>query len=294
MTAALPFTLLRSSAPKQTGLLPPRGFTILELMLALALSGIVILAATSLFWLVYRADAGLSIRFDEQIQLASAQRTLRRAMGSFVASRPEDPPATPTPADAGDTPPPEVDPSRPASRLTPQERAARERLATLVTQMGGDEALLNSVLGQEEFEHANFELYFVVSPEGRTLPRLELTLMRQPVKPPSTSASSDEPARVVVTGDRIRGSFDLIEEGPTMTLFWRPIEPAGEPTPLVENLVWAEWWALPRRRYGTEWVDVYAAYIEERFPVAVRLALWTDSGMHTDWLFETAVTTPNQ
>ncbi len=283
-----------SNAPRPdraTGRSRP-GFTILELMLALALSGVVILAAMSLFWLVYRADAGLSIRFDEQIQLASTQRVLRDAMGSLVASRPEDPSTAPASADA--QPAEEEGATRPISRQTPQERAARERLAALVSQMGGDEALLNSVLGQEEFEHANFELYYTLSPGGLTLPRLELTLMRQPVRPPVPPGEADRPDHIVVTGGRIRGAFELIEEGDTLTLFWRPIEPADEPTLLVENLVWAEWWALPRRRYGTEWVDVYAAYIEERYPVAVRLALWTKSGTHTDWLFETAVTTPNQ
>ena len=258
------------------------GFTLLEIMLALALSGVVVLGAMSLFWMVQSSDRRLSKQFDDQIQFAETQRILRRAMATLVASRPETPPAE------GATPPPEGTEAEEGA-LSPEEQAARERLASLVADVGGDESLVRNLLQNDGSEYANFELFYDISAEGRPVPRLALTLMRPPVSPP---AIFNDPTPVAIAGDKIRGSFDLIDEGDTYTLVWQPIDPPGLPIPVAEDLLWAEWWVLPRRKYGSEWVDVYAAIIEERYPVAVRLALWTSGGSHVDWLFETAVTTP--
>ncbi len=264
-----------------------RAFTLLEIMFALALSGVVIIAAMSLFWMVQSSDRRLAAQFDDQIQFAETQRILRHAIVSLVAAPPETPPPqanTGLPTDTEQEGEQEV-------ALELARQAERERFAALVSDLGGDENLISSLLGNDGSGYANFELFHELSPSGRQLPRLALTLMRPPVSPPF---EFDDPSPIAIAGDKISGSFDLIEEGETLTLVWQPLDPPGAPTILVRNLIWAEWWILPRRRHGLEWIDVYAAYIEERYPVAVRLALWTTAGSHVDWLFETAVTTPNQ
>jgi hypothetical protein len=255
-------------------------------MLALALSGVIVLAAMSLFWMVQSADQRLAKQFDDQIQFSEAQRILRRTFSILIASRPETPePESPSglPADSQDEGEDEE------GALSPEEQSARERLASLVADVGGDESLVRTLLDNDGHEFANFELFYDLSPSGRPIPRLALTLMRPPVSPP---AIFDEPMPVAVAGNKIRGSLDLLDDGEAFTLVWQPLDPPGLPIPIVRNLLWAEWWVLPRRKYGSEWVDVYAAIIEERYPVAVRLALWTEAGSHVDWLFETAVTTP--
>lgn len=274
-----------------------RAFTLLEVMLALALSGVVIAAGMSFFWMISAADKALAAQFDDQVDFANTQRVLRRAFATLVASPPLDPPPDDNQPrseddDEDDEDDEDEDDERDGlGRLSAEQRAARERLAGLVADLGGAESLVASVLQADTYERPNFDLYYDIAPSGVALPRMELTLMRAPVAP---ALEYDVFMPVQIAGDKVRGSFDLIQEGTTLTLVWQPIDPPGLPVPLIRNLVWAEWWVLPRRRHGLEWVDVYSAIIEERYPVAVRLALWTSAGGHVDWLFETAVTTPNR
>lgn len=285
-----PGARVKSAAVIACGQSRPRkpAFTLLEIMLALALSGVVVLASMSLIWMVQSADKRLSSQFDDQIQFSETQRILRRALATLIAARPEEPAPNPnngqSPEDLEDNGDVEED-----SGLSPEQRAAREQLAALVAQLGADDALIRTLLENDGSQYANFELFHELSPSGRALPRLALTLMRPPVAPPQIFEDS---IPVAIAGDKIRGSFDLHEVGQTLTLVWQPLDPPGLPLTIARDLLWAEWWVLPRRKYGLEWVDVYAAFIEERYPVAVRISLWTASGSHVDWLFETAVTTP--
>lgn len=285
---------------------PPRstrnGFTVLELLLALALGLVVSTTALSLFWLVSSSDRRLDTKFDESIDLSFAQETLRKAMGQLVAARPVDPDenaiASQTAGgedDEGDEG--EGDDSAEAPEPEPEEPEEDEgpnaRLREVITELTGDPELAAQLLGVvTDIDRPHFEIYFDSLGERGVLPVLEVVLMQSPVPPPALLEGETRSAASGATLTAVRGVFETVDLGDRLLLQWTPINPPGPPTALMDDIVAIEWWALPRARHGGEWVQLHAAYLQEDYPVAVRLVLWLRSGAHVDWLFETTVATP--
>lgn len=278
------------------------GFTVLELLLALALGLVVSTTALSLFWLVSSSDERLDSRFDEAIDLAFAQETLRRAMGQLVAAKPVDPDATPLAAepeeDDDDAEGEEGEGDGPEAELEIEEEdlpedEANAELHAIITEMTGDPALANQLLGVVTgIDRPHFEIYFDSLGERGVLPVLEVVLMQSPVPPLALREGEQRSAVSAATLNAVRGVFEAVDLGDRMLLQWTPVDPPGPPTALMDNIIAIEWWALPRARHGGEWVQLHAAYLQEDYPVAVRLVLWLRSGAHVDWLFETTVATP--
>ncbi|MEO1129920.1 MAG: hypothetical protein AAFX05_09485, partial [Planctomycetota bacterium] len=89
--------------------------------------------------------------------------------------------------------------------------------------------------------------------------------------------------------ETVRGRLEVVPHGEHWALQWRPVSPAGDPRILLTGITWLEWSVLPREAGVDGWQSVWAAFLRQDFPSAVRLILWTESGRHADWLFETQI-----
>lgn len=274
-----------------------RAFTLLELMLALALASVVIASAMGVLWMVVDTDRRLDERFNEQVELTTAQIMIRRSMASLVASPPIKPgskgpkasgaPDSATPSDRTEADDPSKDRDKGATK--------EEDPLKLHAEEAGASPELIAELFETRFQgRPNFELYFDTDAGPEPVQRLEIVVMESPVPPPVVPDSSQPSEREIAGFLPIRGAFALRmqDDGFYYSLVWQPLLPAGPPTVLIRDLYQVEWSALPTKEEGAEWVPVQAAVIQETYPVAVRLALWTARGTHVDWLFETGISTP--
>ncbi|MGD9691328.1 MAG: type II secretion system protein J [Phycisphaerales bacterium] len=254
-----------------------RGFTALELALAVTLSSVVLLAAIGTLGYLQRADRSLGTRFEERSDLAIVHATVRRAMQSLVA-KPEPPPNQPG------------SPVPPASGSNPEEDAiAFSDPEAEQKQKKVDEfnAILQRSRGVEERpERDRFILESQVA--GRVdeaAPRrLEMVLLRPP---------TPGPAPVTPT---VRGSFEVRPELDGYGLYWMPLIPAGEPVRLMGGIQAIAWRALAREQAENRfeaksgaWRTTMSARSPGQFPKAVQLVLRTTAGVEADWVFEPAI-----
>lgn len=274
-----------------------RAFTLLELMIALALSSVVIASAMGVLWMVIDTDRRLDQRFDEQVELTTAQIIIRRAMASLVASPPVRPDANrpkASGAPAGSTPGDRSKRDGNGKDAQPDASTDEDPLQLHAQEAGAGPELIAELFETRFRGRPNFELYFDTESGPDPLQRLEIVVMESPVPPPATADDQQPSEREIAGFLPIRGVFALApqDDGMFYSLVWEPLLPAGPPTVLIRDLFQAEWSALPTKDEGAEWVPVQAAIIQETYPVAVRLALWTARGTHVDWLFETGISTP--
>ena len=249
-----------------------RGFTLLELLLAMVIGSIVLAGGYTLVGIVSRMDARFSDRLDTTMRLAFVQRTLARATHSIVAA------------------PEGYDPLE-AARLASEERSQAELYEELQDREAFFEALRlenaeetpESLARRRDVEpaparvrmgHLSDDTEWEYRGEDAALGvrRLELLLARAPF---------GDQAR----GEPVRGAFDLVPvestEGDRWRLQWTPIAPAGKPTVLLDRLTLAEWMLTDSEgRF-----DDYAAYVASDLPWALRTTLWTEDGQKVDWMF---------
>lgn len=281
---------MRSSPPITP--LSRRGFTVVELMLALILGAMIVASATAVFGLVGAAEKRLSASFDDASQLAIAQRVLRRSTSSLIAAKPQDDQATKGTAKARVK---DEQINETSEESAPKDERAEEEasdhLRDAIVDATGDKALADALTSAAQEDRVWFELYYdTTSPDLQQA--LEVVVLESPV-PQSREIEPAEDEPSLARFMPVRGVFETLAVGDAFVLQWRPIDPPGPPTLLLENLERVEWWVLPRARHGREWVDVWAAYLQEDYPVALRLLVWTRNGTHADWLFDTGVTTPD-
>lgn len=304
-----------------------RGFTAMELLVALGLSTIVAAAAMSVFAMLPAAEPRLAQRFDDQLDLLITQDIIREAMDTLVAARPlsqeeidamrEDAIAYADRIDAGededdedvdgedDEDSPDEDEAAgddasndqngaPAPTSDLDDEALRV-LAEIFLDADRDESVLDDLIVQSALSGPpNFEMHFVENQYENVIPRLELVLHEAPVALRDADAEAEAEREGISTIGRIRGAFELAQIEDEFLLFWQPIDPPGLATVIKDDLAWAEWWVLPRRGDGAadSWNEVHAAYLEREYPLAVRLVLWTRTGEHVDWLFQVEASTP--
>lgn len=299
-----------------------KAFTVMELLVALALSSVVALAAMALMSFLPMHERQTHQRFDDRLDLLVAQGIVRTAMDSLVAARPmtqeeiEDlveevlrvAEAMEPQRGAGE-PDRQADDARDddASRSDDDEPDPDEvvdradptvvRLAEQYIEAGRDESMLADLIVESSFgEMPHFELHYVINEYENELPRLEMVVHEPPVKQSRVETpQSVPPALGIEPMGRTRGAFEVVQLEDQFVLIWQPIEPPGDATIVLDGLAGVEWWVLPRRKHDQNeggWVDVAAAYLEIDYPLAVRLVLWTLSGEHADWLFETEAMTP--
>lgn len=238
-----------------------RAFTMLELMLALALGAMVLTAALSVFTLASNFDAQLASRAEGVSALANSQGALRRAAQSLVAYP--------------------QSPDQPGSAQ--RSSAAAERF--------GDESIAE-------------QRGFVNRAEDPRPPRLSLGPIPgtardglEPVRRLELSLTGQPFASLEHTGRPIRGAFDLVPgysdgaiPGTTpgqkvWALLWTPIDPPGEPTILIDDLILAEFACLDGAGFHAE----YEAREPREFPWAIRAVLWTAGGARADWMLEPGI-----
>jgi len=237
-----------------------RGFTLLELLLALALGSMIVAATLGVYTMVARFEDRVGERAEGVRDLAQTQSALRRAAQSLIAY-----PPSPDRNTAGRT-------DAAAERFGEESIAEQRGLVNRTEDTRPPRLRLGPLEG-------------AVSAGDEPIRRLELSLTGQPF------------AALEHTGRPIRGAFDLVpytSNGAApgtvygqqlWALLWTPIEPPGESTILIDDLVLAEFACLD----GAGFHDAYAAREPDEFPWAIRAVLWTASGARADWMLEPGV-----
>ena len=267
-----------------------RGFTVIEVMLALMLSALVISSAVAMyqFLLVATRDAGE--RFNHAIDETLAHDVLTQTFQNLVAAEPL------TPEEAG------VLEGEPAGEEEFGDEALNDR-ARAATPFGA-----GSFEGEDERIRARaaagtpvmFELLWEEFEDGVTAPALEIVALEAPF--PMEVLTAEQLGRPVSEDqierwsrpDYVRGRLEVAEDvDGSWVLHWRPTDPPAAPMVLFRDIAWVEWSVLmPSResarvaRRDEGWVDVHSAFLLEDFPIAVRLVLETEDGRDFDWLFE--------
>lgn len=267
----------------------PRGFTVAELVVALALSTLIALAALSLLGIVTGADKAATERFNETAALQRAYRIIRSITRGATALKPSDAPvAGPEPSAAEVS---EVEKSLradaekkglPIDDTTVHSQAIEQARALAATKaMNADE---------REKLRPRMEVRLEARGSGGAQPVLEVALSEPPVPP--TYGTDQVELWDQRTAPLIRGVVEGLpdEKHPTLwALQWRPIDPPGTPVVIVDSLLGWEWKVLPRPRFDKSrdgWQDVAAAWYDADYPTALRLRLATAGGELLDWLFD--------
>lgn len=275
------------------------GFTVLELLVALALSSLVVLSAIGITGMISRSDRVTKNYVNDTANLSQTQFIVRRALQNLVAAKPLPPPEEDGPegeleteGDLGG----EVD-------LPEAEDGADSMFESL---FGGlDDGLAIELAMADTTKPPNFELYYervIYPPTGQeiSLPRFEVVTSIWPVprKDIPISQINDPRQRREELAAKIRGTirgvFELLYLEDGFALVYTPIEPPGDPYILGRRFVDLVWEVLPKDAGADGWQTVHACYLENEYPSAVRLRLRTDTGATADWLFETIVLTEGQ
>lgn len=277
-------------------------FTLIEVMLALLLSTVVLGAAMGVLQLLIRSQQIMGDHLDRTVQLTVAQEALRRTMDSLVGGIPLLPPDESNPEDDLDE---DFDDEE-------REEELRERsleLADRIRELVDDPRLADELIRQALAPRVQFELFFDETRTDGLYPVLEVVVARSPLPPGRSLLQTedefdaaartfgelaDRPELLRVTGT-VRGRFELAWRGDDLVLQWVWMDdPFLEPRVLIRGVTWCQWLVMTdKREYRQEpWQEVWAAYLADDFPVAVRLILTTNTGAQVDWLFETSVFEP--
>ncbi len=275
------------------------GFTVLELLVALALSSLVVLSAIGITGMISRSDRVTKNYVNDTANLSQTQFIVRRALQNLVAAKPLPPPEEDGPEGELET---EGDLGG-EEDLPEAEDGADSMFESL---FGGlDDGLAIELAMADTTKPPNFELYYervIYPPTGQeiSLPRFEVVTSIWPVprKDIPISQINDPRQRREELAAKIRGTirgvFELLYLEDGFALVYTPIEPPGDPYILGRRFVDLVWEVLPKDAGADGWQTVHACYLENEYPSAVRLRLRTDTGATADWLFETIVLTEGQ
>lgn len=297
-----------------------RGFTVVELLLALLLAGVVMAAALGLLQLLSAADDRIAAKFNRSVELTIAQTAMRRTFATMIAGR-----------DTGDEEEADREGDEDRAAEPPEELAGAvdgELADALAAAAGGDEPdnMLEAVRDQTRANSRRMlDLYFEPTSTGVLAQTLEVVLPEAPIKPDwvgdgvelagerARSLTDRETAgtAAALLSTRVRGRFEVaMVPGSGYTLVWRSVEPPAPPVELIGGIdtvpvddlfadgeaVSLRWSVLPlkfrdaetRERY--DWQPVWAAWLRDDFPIAVKLAFQLEDGTKEDWMFEASVT----
>jgi len=261
-----------------------RAFTLLEVMLALALSTVVIASAMGILSLVTRAQAIHTSDIHQSVRIAQAQQFFRDTFVRLVAGVPLVPPEDDTAALleqalAG------------ADGENPQEEEpSQSSFDALVSDMLGGGLAAQLLEGDGIQFDVMFEIYFDNTVDGWPVPVLECVVTEPPV--PEASPFLNQQLGVLDQLGFVRSQLRLEPDGNGLySMYYIPTDPIGEPYSVLDNLEWARFYVLPDKD-AIEWVEIHAAYLEEDFPAAVRIVLFTADGQEIDWLFEIQAIVP--
>jgi type II secretory pathway pseudopilin PulG len=291
-----------------------RGFTVLEVVVALALTSLVVASAFGLLAMMRSADRAVRTMTAGAGDQLQAYAVMQRAFTSMVAAQPlrpeaDDDAAADDPTDALD-----------GANLPP---GVREQVAGLLGSgapaAGLDERLDAAVASVDTSVPPHFELYYEEI-DGVSLPRLEVVVQQSPLSFGGMRSVADRFERDLedmnaqerrsrlarAWAGSIRGVFELVAIGERgWCLVWQPVRPLGERTVLVERLAALEWSVLlppPEQALDDpaappapgEWVPVHAAYLAGDYPDAISLKYVTERGVRANWRFETRTIDPGR
>ncbi|MEM1166434.1 MAG: prepilin-type N-terminal cleavage/methylation domain-containing protein [Planctomycetota bacterium] len=284
------------------------GFSLIELLVATALSGIVLAGAFGVLTVVLNASRVYADQYDDRVNLRVTQLTVRKALESMVAGVPlESAPVDPAAPPDGDA---EEEEEQGDDETAPIESEG-EALSDVVAGINAAAAGASGVQAIDpNAEPDYFQLYYEEVTEGLFVQRLEIAVREPPVPAPTRRAPVEStgfgdggglgllglfpsaPAASERPADLVRGAFRArFDDQEGYQLVWQPIAPGGEPTVLLSGVVRLEWQVLPSDLEVTEWPTAYAAYLRQDFPFAVRLIVETERGASADWVFQTNVIT---
>jgi prepilin-type N-terminal cleavage/methylation domain-containing protein len=286
------------------------GFTVIEVVVALALSSLVVLSAYGVLAMLRRADSSIGSATRQSTELLLAQTTLRRAFSSMVAATPIE--AEPDQDDETGTSTGDDDP------LAGVPDEMREQIESVLSpsdlgaDAGLDDRLAAAVATADTSVPPHFDLYYE-DVAGVTLPRLELVVSSSPARFGAAAVRRPTPDDTVSNWRRererltaqwsgmMRGVFELVSiEGRGWCLVWQPTAPAGPHVVLIDELASLRWRVLMPLEEDQEassvdpdeaWQPVHAAYLEQDYPDAVELSFETEDGARAEWRFETIVRT---
>lgn len=259
------------------------GFTLLEVMLSLALAALVVSAVFGLIGLMQNQMRVSENAYSDTRGLFRTQTVVRRALQSMIAGQP-----MPLSADPGDADPENDD-----------LEALRAELEGVI---GADDtdSILRSGAGAGGALLPHFELAWDEPEPGVVVPTVEVVVLESPI--PIDITIMGEAEREMTLRDSAvesyRGVFEIVRdefEPETWNLRWTPVDPPLRPMILMPDVIpeSVAWMVLPLKRVegaSDPWIsDVFAAYLGEDFPLAVRLVFQTNSGARADWVFEVAV-----
>jgi len=228
-----------------------RSFTIIETVLAAALSSLVVLGCLGGFMALSRADRSLTARFHEANDLARIQRTMQRAFSTLLMA-----PTSPLEEEEENE---DAEQQPPVEEVVEEESLEDEVIPVprIVLEADNDPLLL-SLLQSSRFA-AGGGGSSIATPQ-----RLELVLSAVPIRPPATQSTVWTQALVGVddldepisedeeqyTG--VRGAFVLRpddaesmqsiarevsrDERIGWTLWWQPIDTRSEPARIASGL----------------------------------------------------------
>lgn len=264
------------------------GFTLLEVMLSLALASLVVAGVISLLMLMQSQVRVSEAAFADSQGLFRTQLVVRRAMQTLVAGEPT--------SDDVEQDPGELDPEN--DDIDPAMADLRASLEGLVGAADAASILSGRLPASQRLPH--FELSWDAAAPGVVVPYLEVVVLESPV--PINTEEMGEAEREMTLRDSaaaaFRGVFEVAPDDldPEQWNFrWTPIDPPLRPMVLLRDIdpESVAWLILPLKRdeKATDpWVtEVYGAYLAEDFPLAVRLVMKTESGARIDWVFESAV-----
>jgi len=315
---------MTTTTPKTT---PHRrsGFTVLEVVVALALSGMVVASGFAIIAMVNSADR---VARDATAEATAQLRTyavLQRAFTSMAAAQPlpPEPEDEDAAADDGETIAGD-DPAAAALDAAGLDQGLRDRVAGLLgiggstsPDAGLDERLDAAVAKVDTSVPPHFDLYYE-EVDRLSLPRLELVLQQSPLAFGAMTLTGSEAfrrdldsmserelaaRRAAAWAGSVRGVFELVAlDDRGWCLVWQPIDPLGPRTVLLEDLAALQWSVLlPMSRDEVEggaapvqgdWVPVHAAYLADDYPDAIGLQFETATGARGDWRFETVTVDP--
>ena len=270
-----------------------RGFTVIELSLALVLGSIVVGAAVAMISLLYNADRFASAQFDESVNLANAQQTMRNIIRTLVAAPSPEQKVKGT-AGADGTTTGDGSKSDPAQAEKDAAKAAANKAGVLGGNQKNKDKAGSSSDEAPELRAPRLEIRYDSNGSGPALGVLEAVIYESPVPPyPLAQGTVD-----VVQQSLIRGIVEGVRIGEQeWGLQWRQLQPPARPVLIARGLRGWKWQVLPRlnnekKTAASHWEDVYVCAYPEQFPTAVGLILETTRGTRVNWLFDVAAHLP--
>lgn len=242
-----------------------RGFTLIEMMLAMVVGMLVLATALSVMLAVTRTDRDLSDRAEQQHEIARTRVAVNRALTNL----------------------------RPA-----RNNIVRE----ILTSNSATDEDVTSFLAETYADPIDGAPHRFQLDTSTGTARLELVSTETPIGGQSADQENENQAdrRSLIDYrdlDGFRGAFELqlADDEESYLLWWKPLPPLGmpagvafdettlpEPTLLCSHVKSLRWTAFIK----SEKIDRVRAIESQQFPAFVELELTTTGGLYASWMFE--------